>query len=71
MLPVNIPDSAQNTLGGHGTSGIGGVIEEARGVSDCVDYGLSIFLERCEISVIEASNQLPVQKQSILRGLKE
>lgn len=49
LLPINIPDSAQNTLGGHGASGVGGVVEEASGVSNGVNDRLSIILECSEI----------------------
>lgn len=49
-MPVNIPDPAQNTLGRHGASSVGGVIEEARGLSNGVNDGLSVSLERREVS---------------------
>ena len=58
MLPIDVPDSAQNTLGGHSTSSVSGVIEEAGGVSNGVNDGLGVFLERCKISDSKSNNQL-------------
>ena len=70
MLPVDIPDPAQNTLRGHGAGSIGSVIEEAGGVSDGINDRLSVSLERREIPDIESSNQLPIQIPAILRSLR-
>lgn len=50
MLPINIPDPAQNTLGRHGASSVRGVIEKAGGVSDGVNDGLSVSLDRLKVS---------------------
>ena len=71
MLPINIPDPAQNTLGGHAASGVGGVIEEAGGVSDGVNDGLSVSLEGRKISDMRPSSQLSMQNPATLQTLKD
>ena len=71
MLPINIPDPAQNTLGGHGASSVGSVVQEAGGVSDGVDDGLGVFLERREITDIESHNHLAIQNLATLQNLKK